>query len=142
MRRFALLLLLLTLAPAASAHAGAGEIGIADDRVLMPGGPLADRAVAEWSANGVDTVRTFALWSRIAPARKPSGFDSDNPADPNYQWFFLDNAIARARAAGMNVTLNVTGPGPVWSSSKPGRRRVQVAWGASHAEMFGSFQRM
>ena len=23
----------------------------------------------------------------------------------------------------MNVTLNVTGPGPVWSSSKPGRRR-------------------
>jgi hypothetical protein len=123
MRRFAMLLLLLTLAPAASAHAGAGEVGIADDRVLMPGGPLADQAVAEWSASGVDTVRIFALWSRIAPARKPSGFDAGNPADPHYQWFFLDNAIARVRAAGMNVTLNVTGPGPVWSSSKPGRRR-------------------
>jgi hypothetical protein len=123
MRRFALLLLLLTIAPAASAYAGPGEIGIADDRVLMPGGTLADRAVAEWSANGVDTVRIFALWSRIAPARKPRGFDSDNPADPHYQWFFLDQAVARVRAAGMSVTLNVTGPGPVWSSSKPGRRR-------------------
>jgi hypothetical protein len=123
MRRLLPLLVLLTLAPAASAHAGAGEIGIADDRILLPGGPLADRAVAEWSANGVDTVRIFALWSRIAPARKPSGFDSKNPADPHYQWGVLDQAIARVRAAGMTVTLNVTGPGPVWSSSKPGRRR-------------------
>jgi hypothetical protein len=123
MRRFATLLLLLTLAPAAAAHAGPGEIGIADDRILMPGGPLADRAVAEWSANGVDTVRIFALWSRIAPARQPRGFDPDNPNDPNYQWFFLDNAIARVRAAGMTVTVNVTGPGPVWTSASPRRRR-------------------
>jgi hypothetical protein len=123
MRRFATLLLLLILVPAASAHAGAGEIGIADDRILMPGGPRADRAVAEWSANGVDTVRIFALWSRIAPARKPRGFDPDNPNDANYQWFFLDNAIARVRAAGMTVTLNVSGPGPVWTSGQPRRRR-------------------
>ena len=96
MRRLLPLLVLLTLAPAASAHAAAGEIGIADDRVLMPGGPLADRAVAEWSANGVDTVRIFALWSRIAPAQKPSGFDSDNPADPNYQW---SSSTTRSRAS-------------------------------------------
>ena len=76
MRRLLPLLILLVLVPAGTAHAGPGEIGIADDRVLMSGGPLADRAVAEWSANGVDTVRIFAHWSRIAPAQKPSGFDS------------------------------------------------------------------
>src|SRR5918998_3571407 len=123
MRRLITLLFLIVLLPAAAAHAGPGEIGIADDRILMPGGPLADRAVAEWSANGVDTVRMFALWSRIAPARKPRGFDADNPNDPNYQWFFLDNAIARVRAAGMSVTLNITGPGPAWTSASPRRRR-------------------
>jgi len=123
MRRLLPLLALLVLAPAAPAHAGPGEIGIADDRILMPGGPAADRAVAEWSANGVDTVRIAALWSRIAPARKPRGFDPDDPLDPHYQWSFLDGAIARVRAAGMTVTLTVTGPGPVWSTARPGRRR-------------------
>jgi hypothetical protein len=121
MRRFLVPLFLLLLA--APAQAASGEIGIADDRILMPGGPVADRAVAEWSANGVDTVRIFAQWSRIAPARKPRGFDPDDPADPHYQWFYLDNAIARVRAAGMTVTLTVTGPGPVWSSAAPRRRR-------------------
>jgi hypothetical protein len=123
MRRIAVLLAVLVLAPAAQAHAAAGEIGIADDRILMAGGPLADRAVAEWSASGVDNVRIFAQWSRIAPARKPRGFDADDPADPHYVWFYLDNAIARVRAAGMSVTLTVTGPGPRWTSGSPRRRR-------------------
>ena len=122
-RLLGLLIPLLLFVPAASAHARAGEIGIADDRVLMPGGPLADRAVAEWSAMGVDTVRIFALWSRIAPATKPPGFDADDPDEPYYQWFYLDNAVDRVRAAGMSVTLTITGPGPLWSSSSPRRRR-------------------
>jgi hypothetical protein len=122
-RRLLPVLLLLLLTTAAPARAASGEVGVADDRILMPGGPAADRAVAEWSANGVDTVRVFALWSRIAPARKPRGFDADDPADPHYQWFYLDNAVARVRAAGMTVTLTVTGPGPLWSSAAPGKRR-------------------
>jgi hypothetical protein len=124
MRR--LLVPLLFLALAAPAQASKPEIGIADDRILMPGGPVADRAVAEWSAMGVDTVRVFALWSRIAPARKPRGFRPANPNDPHYLWFYLDNAIDRVRAAGMTVTLTVTGPGPPWTSKAPGRR--QGAW--------------
>src|SRR5918998_3681647 len=123
MRRLIPLLFLVVLVPAAPAHAGAGEIGIADDRILMPGGPVADRAVAEWSAMGVDTVRIFALWSRIAPAHRPSGFDPDDPNEPHYQWFYLDNAVDRVRAAGMSATLTITGPGPLWSSSAPRRGR-------------------
>ncbi len=123
MRRLLTLVFLLVLVPVAPAHAGAGEIGIADDRILMPGGPAADRAVAEWSAMGVVTVRIFALWSRIAPARRPAGFDADDPNDPRYQWFYLDNAVDRVRAAGMDVTLTVTGPGPLWTSAAPGRRK-------------------
>ena len=91
----------------------------------MPGGPAAARAVAEWSDMGVDTVRIFAHWSRIAPARRPRGFRAEDPNDPNYQWFLLDLAIDRVRAAGMSVTLTVTGPGPAWTSAAPGRRQGQ-----------------
>jgi hypothetical protein len=124
MRRLVPLLATLALAAlAAPAHAASGEVGIADDRILMPGGPAADRAVAEWAAIGVDTVRIFAQWSRIAPARKPRGFHPADPADPHYQWFYLDNAIDRVRLAGMTPTLTVTGPGPVWTSSRPGLKR-------------------
>jgi hypothetical protein len=124
MRRLLPVLVLLVLATAAApARAASGEIGIADDRILLSGGSLADRAVAEWAANGVDTVRIFALWNRIAPVRKPRGFDPDDPADPNYFWAGLDEAIARVRGAGMSVTLTVTGPGPVWTSAAPRRRR-------------------
>jgi hypothetical protein len=123
MRRLLGLLLLLVVVPTAPAHAGAGEIGIADDRILMGGGAPADRAVAEWSAMGVDTVRIFALWRRIAPVRKPAGFDPDDPGDPRYLWFPLDDAVDRVRAAGMKVTLTVTGPGPLWSSAVPKRRK-------------------
>jgi hypothetical protein len=91
--------------------------------VLLSGGLLASRAVSEWSANGVDTVRVFALWSRIAPARRPRGFDPDDPGDPHYDWLHLDDAVARVRGAGMTVTLTVTGPGPVWTSAAPRRRQ-------------------
>jgi hypothetical protein len=139
-------LLLLLLVLAAPGQASTPEIGIADDRILMAGGPLADRAVAEWSAMGVDTVRVFALWSRIAPARKPRGFHPDDPNDPNYAWFQLDAAIDRVRAAGMTVTLTVTGPGPAWTSAAPGRRQGQWkprpatfgAFAAAVAKRYGS----
>ena len=136
MRRLIPLLVLLVLLPAAPAHAGAGEIGIADDRILLGGGPLADRAVAEWKANGVDTVRILAMWSRIAPARRPSDFDSDDPTDPRYQWQQIDAAVARVRAAGMTVTLTVTGPGPLWTSTNPSRRKPAYR---PRAAAFGAF---
>jgi hypothetical protein len=123
-RRLLFVLVLVAVATAAGpAHAGSGEIGVADDRLLMTGGETAQRAVDEWAANGVDTVRIFALWRRHAPARKPRGFDPDDPGDPNYNWVALDDAVPRVRAAGMSVTLTVTGPGPNWTSAAPRRRR-------------------
>ena len=118
-----ILTLFVLLVLAAPAQAANPEIGIADDRILLPGGPAADRAVAEWSAMGVDTVRIFALWSQIAPAQRPSGFKPADPDDGHYQWFYVDNAVDRVRAAGMKVTLTVTGPGPAWTSRAPGRRQ-------------------
>ena len=138
--------LVLFLALAAPAQAAKPEIGIADDRVLMPGGPTADRAVAEWSRLGVDSVRMFAHWGRIAPPRKPARFRPRDPDDPSYQWFHLDDAVERVRSAGMSVTLTVTGPGPAWTSRNPGRRQGQwkprpaayAAFAAAVAKRFGS----
>lgn len=133
------LLLLLFLLPAAPASA-APEVGIADDRVLLPGGALADEAVAEWKALGVDNVRILAHWGQIAPdvsgRSVPAGFDQDNPNDPRYQWYYLDQAIARVTNAGMTVTLSVTGPGPVWTSSVPRKGMRQYKPKASRYAAF------
>src|SRR5918999_3480037 len=118
-RLLGVLVVVAVLVPAAPAAAAGPEIGIADDRVLLPGGPAADRAVAEWRALGVDVVRIFAQWSRIAPAARPPGFDAADPAEPSYAWAYVDGAVNRVRAAGMRVTLTITGPGPQWTSTMP-----------------------
>ncbi len=118
----ALLALALAAAGAASAHAAGPEVGVADDRLLLEGGADPDRVVAEWRANGVDVVRIFALWSRIAPAHEPPGFDGANQHAPGYTWGRLDEAIRRVRAGGLRVMLTVSGPGPVWTSRSPARR--------------------
>jgi hypothetical protein len=141
-----LLSVALLFAIAAPAQAATPEIGIADDRVLIPGGPVADRAVAEWSALGVDTVRIFAHWRQIAPPRKPARFRPSDPNDPNYLWSYLENAVERVRGAGMSVTLTITGPGPAWTSRNPGRRQGQwkprpsayAAFAAAVAKRYGS----
>jgi Cellulase (glycosyl hydrolase family 5) len=118
--------LLLMLVLAAPAAAAGPQVGIADDRIMLTGGPEADEAIAEWKNLGIDDVRILAYWSYLAPGVKdrkaPAGFDSDNPNDPRYQWWSIDQAVDRVRRAGMSVTLNLTGPGPLWSSSKPSRR--------------------
>jgi hypothetical protein len=87
-------LLLLLLVVAGPARAAGPEVGIADDRVLLAGGPEADRVVAEWRANGVDVVRIFAQQPRIE----------------RWGWSELDAAVARVRGAGMRVMLTVVGP--------------------------------
>src|ERR1044071_2105524 len=88
---------------AVPARAAGPETGIADDRVLLNGGAEADKAVAEWKDLGIQDVRIYALWSRIAP-NSPSG-END--------WAQLDNAVNRVTAAGMKPILTITGPGPL-----------------------------
>ena len=122
-RLLPLLMTLFALVPAHAASAMSTEIGITDDRVLLPGGPKADAAVAQWKKLGVDNVRIFASWKQIAPRTKPPGFDGANPASPGYVWAFVDGAVDRVRNAGMSVTLTITGPGPLWTSSQPKRHR-------------------
>jgi hypothetical protein len=60
--RLALASIALLLVLAAPARAVGPEVGIADDRVLLAGGPQADAAIAEWQQLGVQQVRIYALW--------------------------------------------------------------------------------
>ena len=87
------------------------ELGIADDRILLAGGPEADEAVADWQALGIQQVRIFALWSRIAGPSPSAGKD----------WAQLDHAVNRVVDAGMKPLLTITGPGPLWTSRRAER---------------------
>ena len=112
-------------APTAASAANNLEIGIADENVLTgrtPGG--IDATVQKWKASGVDDVRIFAQWDKFAPevtkTKAPDGFDAKNPA--SYDLTVLDQKIDAVVKHGLNVTLVVTGPGPVWGSQEPARR--------------------
>jgi hypothetical protein len=137
MKRLLLILIsLFVLVPAHAASAKKTEIGITDDRILLAGGPRADAAVAQWQQLGVDNVRIFALWRAIAPPSRPAGFHGADPSSRGYLWAYLDDAVQRVRRAGMTVTLTVTGPGPVWSSSQ--RSHHSGAW-KPRASMYRDF---
>src|SRR4051812_24208551 len=125
-----LLTAVLAAAGASSARAAGPEVGVADDRILLVGGADPDRVVADWKADGVDVVRIFALWSRIAPRRHsmhpPAHFDAADPFSKGYTWGRLDEAVRRVHAAGLRVMLTVSGPGPLWSSGSPHKRNPHI----------------
>src|SRR4051794_8505478 len=112
-------------APSAASASASLETGLADDRVLFGDPAAASAAVGEWAAAGVDVVRIHARWSAIAPDATatvpPREFHAGDPADAGYDWAALDRAVRLVRDAGMRAMLAVTGPGPVWASSDPGR---------------------
>jgi hypothetical protein len=127
--RLLLAVLASMLILAAPARAAGPELGIADDRVLLAGGPEADKAVLEWQENGIQTVRIYALWSRIAP-NSPTG---------SYEWGQLDQAIARVTGAGLKPILTITGPGPLWVSRRAERGEMRYD---PNPRLYGEFAGM
>jgi hypothetical protein len=101
------------------------EVGMAYDSLLLDHPDQARVAAGLWRLFGVDVVRIRARWSAIAPAplakRSPAGFRPGDPGDSRYRWTALDRAVQLVRSQGMSVTLQVTGPGPLWTSVAPGR---------------------
>ena len=124
--RLTLAVLAALLLFAAPARAAGPEVGIADDRILLNGGPDADKAVKDWAALGIQTVRIYALWSRIAP-NSPSGSND---------WSQLDRAVDRVVGAGMKPILTVTGPGPLWVSRRAERGEPRYD---PDPKLFGTF---
>ncbi|WP_022930547.1 hypothetical protein [Patulibacter americanus] len=130
--------------PAGAAASPSVEIGLADENVLkgqidgqpVPGGT--DAVVAQWKAHGVQDVRIFAKWDDFAPkpddTKMPAGFVGDDPAA--YDLSALDRRIDAVVKHDLNVTLVITGPGPVWGSIEPAR--LNRAWKPS-PKLFGDF---
>lgn len=120
--------------PAAAAASPTQLTGIADEGVLentlpsslmssLPNGT--EGVVKQWKAAGVQDVRTFAQWDKLAPnvdsIKAPEGFDASNPA--SYDFSKLDRKLDLIVDNGMTPTLVISGPGPVWGSSQPAKRR-------------------
>jgi hypothetical protein len=133
-------LLALAVLPAAASAAPQVQTGISDDGVLLHSPQTAPATVARWAAAGIDTVRIQVRWAGVAPGElspsPPLGFDARNPDDPQYDWAYLDTAIALVVANRMTPILAVTGSGPLWSSRVPslGNPRYQP-----DAGKFGQF---
>ncbi len=140
----------LLAAPAVPAVASASPTqltGIADERVLegtLPASLLEklpngiNGVVRQWKAAGAQDVRTFAQWDKLAPnpddIRAPEGFDASNPK--SYNFSMLDDKLDLIIRNGMTPTLVISGPGPVWGSSQPARRKRDMY---PDPEKFGEF---
>ena len=118
----ALLVVLAAGAPRACA-APQVQTGIADDGVLLYSPESAPQVIPRWAAAGIDTVRIQVRWVGVAPGKmdpaQPLGFNARDPDDPQYDWSYLDRAIALVVANHMAPILEVTGSGPLWSSRVP-----------------------
>jgi hypothetical protein len=134
-RAFAVAAAALALfAPAARAASNL-ETGMEDERLLLSDPTEAEGTIAAWAAAGVDVVRIHARWDDIAPGRNRV----HRPRHPQrYDWAVLDRAVDLTRAAGMQVMLSVTGPGPLWTSRAPRRHNPRYK---PDPRLFGQFAR-
>ena len=53
-------------------------------------------------------------WRQVAPTNPTASFDPTNPADPEYTWDELDQAVRNARARGLTPAI-LTSLAPVWA---------------------------
>lgn len=116
--RILLLAALATLAwSAVPAPASAGkqmEVAIQDDGLFIfqiYGDREAELARAR--AMGVTTIRMNILWWQVIPAAQRN--QTSVPSPIRYDFSAWDSAIARARAYGIKVQLDLTGDPPAWA---------------------------
>ncbi len=67
-------------------------------------------------AAGAKYVEIRVYWSSVAPSGSamPTGFQPDNPADPNYNWSGCDKVIKAATAAGLTPLVTISSA-PLWA---------------------------
>jgi hypothetical protein len=122
----------------ASSFAGVGvphpmEVTVQDDALLLHQQPIAvQRTVRRLAALGADRVRITAGWSALAPRpRAPArpDFDPTNPSQ--YKpgpMRALDTAVKAAKAAGLDVQLDLAFWAPRWAVSRRVRQRDRQRW--------------
>jgi hypothetical protein len=63
---------------------------------------------------GAQLVLTPLRWASVAPQAQPASWNPEDPADPHYDWEFIDLWVARAVAAGLTPVLQIRGA-PIWA---------------------------
>jgi hypothetical protein len=77
---------------------------------------------------GAQFVRLVLDWARVAPPTRAAGFQPDNPADPHYDWSYVDTGVIEAVRHGLNPVLLVDGA-PKWAQrcvSPPGLQATEI----------------
>lgn len=127
----------LACAAAAPAAAAGLETVVQDDAVLLHRPAEQVQASMErLKALGVDRVRLTANWStltRETDSETVPVFDQTDPAAYEQgRWAGLDDAVVAARAAGLEVMVDLGFWGPHWATSDPAgpRARTDVDPGA------------
>jgi hypothetical protein len=121
----------MVLALAAPAAAGPSqESTFQDDNLLVyPASREALRSTLDRLRSlGVDRLRVTVLWKIVAPdpaSRTRPRFDATDPAAyPPGAWDRFDAIVEEARARGMDVNFNVTGPAPLWATREAPRQDI------------------
>jgi len=125
----------MLLAAAAPASGRALQVGMASDGLLLNASPQdAEKAIVEWTKLGIDTVRLQVQWSRVAPSpRSYEPPDWFRPGDhtSGYHWGDIDRAVGLLVKHGIRPMLMLSGPPPLWGSSRPragNPRYMPSAW--------------
>lgn len=118
---------------------------IQDDRELLGAVPGEDpaEAMAEIRGLGVDIVRTNVIYHKVyrtpRDRRRPSGFNASDPSSAKYDWTQTDRLVRLAKDNGIQVLMTITGPGPFFTSSSPGRCRTTPCSFRPKPSDFGAF---
>jgi hypothetical protein len=101
-------------------HHGPESIFQDDDHLLYADQATVARTLDLLKVLGVNRVRATVEWAYIAPdptsTAKPAGFDAARPAAyPAGVWSRYDRLVEMAKARGVGVDFDVTGPGPLWA---------------------------
>lgn len=113
--RLPLLATLLATLVGLAWHAASAEAGV---RALHTGVSYVydnDAATFENAKRtGAQLVQTPLRWASVAPEAQPAAWNPEDPADPNYNWEFIDQWVSRAVAAGLTPVLQIRGA-PIWA---------------------------
>jgi len=137
------------LASTAQARPSQSSMMMDDDPLLYRGAATAQRTMTQMKWLGADTIRVTVLWSvvadkarftraqirklksqqaRAAARLQTKRFRGSRPKTyPLLNWDRYDDLVRIARAVGLRVYFNVTGPGPKWAHSKPPRSQRKLS---------------
>lgn len=131
---------MLAAAVPASAQATRGlTLGFSGDS-LLTSASAATRAtwIPRAVGLGAGIVRVNLVWSQVAPAHPPAGFNASDPSSPGYDWTTTDGVISDLAHAGLKVLVNVTFA-PRWAEGPNMPANVQPGTWEPNASQFAAF---